>query len=114
MEIWAFVLGTVLVLGEGPKMENPEIIPLNQLEMIEATVYAYSPSVAETDSTPFLNASGERVREGTIANNCLPLHSKVILNGKIYEVKDRMNSRYTCNVFDVFKWSRSDALAWGK
>ena len=56
---------------------------------------AYTPRPEETDSTPWLTASGTTTREGVIASNNLPFGTKVKIDGKIYTVEDRMNSRYT-------------------
>ena len=79
-----------------------------------AIVYAYTSRVQETDSDPFTTASGEKVRTGIVANNCLEFGTKVDINGIVYEVKDRMNRRYGCNVFDVWHEDLGDARQWGK
>ena len=78
-----------------------------------ASITAYTPRVEETDSTPFITASGETVRNGIIANNCLPLHSVVEIEGNKYVVLDRMNSRYGCGFYDIFMWDLDEALNWG-
>ena len=78
-----------------------------------ASISAYTPRVEETDSTPFITASGETVRNGIIANNCLPLHSVVEIEGNKYVVLDRMNSRYGCGFYDIFMWDLDEALNWG-
>lgn len=88
--------------------------PFKPEAYIEATVYGYSSTVDQTDADPYTTASGERVRKGIVANNCLPFGTKVAIAKEMYEVKDRMNSRYGCNVFDIWFPTRSEAVAWGK
>ena len=56
---------------------------------------AYTPREEETDSTPWITASGKKTSEGQIAANFLPFGTKVRINGKIYTVEDRMNRKYT-------------------
>jgi len=77
-------------------------------------ISAYSPRFEETDSTPTINAMGLKVREGDVANNCLPFNSLVEIKGKVYAVRDRMNSRYGCNHFDIFTWNTQEALNFGR
>ena len=75
---------------------------------------AYSSEVAQTDSDPFTMASGKRVYDGAIANNCLAFGTKVKVNGKVKVVEDRMNSRYGCDHFDIWIAETNDALAFGR
>ena len=71
--------------------------PVKAAEPVKMTVIAtaYTPRPEETDSTPWLTAAGTKTREGVIAANWLPFGTKVKIDGKIYTVEDRMNSRYT-------------------
>lgn len=80
----------------------------------EATVFAYNADPAQTDTTPLITASGSTVAEGIVANNCLPFGTTVNIEGAMYRVYDRMNSRYGCNVFDIFMWSHQRAVEFGK
>ena len=81
---------------------------------VPATAYSSTPD--QTWGDPFITASGERVRDGIIAANFLPLHTKVrlpsIYGDKVFEVKDRMNSRYFYRV-DVWMPTRWQALQFG-
>ena len=74
---------------------------------------AYTSEVGQTDSSPFTMASGKRVYDGAIANNCLEFGSKVEINGKVYTVEDRMNRRYGCEHFDIWMVDKEDALSFG-
>jgi 3D (Asp-Asp-Asp) domain-containing protein len=62
-------------------------------------VTAYSSTVAETDDTPFIAASGEHVYWGMIATNAHPFGTKVrfpeIYPDRLFTVGDRMNKRYS-------------------
>lgn len=62
------------------------------------TVTAYSSSVAQCDASPFITASGQRVRDGIVAANFLPLGTKIkipaLFGDKIFEVQDRMAQRH--------------------
>lgn len=81
---------------------------------IEAIVTAYNSEIGQTDADPFTTASGKRVREGIVANNCLPFGTKVHISGREYVVEDRMNSRYSCECFDIWMPEHSDAIKFGR
>jgi 3D (Asp-Asp-Asp) domain-containing protein len=78
---------------------------------------AYSSSVDETDSTPFITAAGTYTRDGIVAANFLPMGTAIkipsIYGNKIFVVEDRMNSRYTYNV-DVWFPSKDLAKQFGR
>src|SRR3989344_4334376 len=63
----------------------------------DVTITAYSSRPEETDSTPFIAASGKRVFDGMVAANWLPLGTKVripeLYGNKIFVVEDRMHAR---------------------
>lgn len=82
----------------------------------EYIITGYSSSVDETDDSPFITASGERVRDGVVASNFLPFGTRLKISywdDKIFVVKDRMNSRYK-NRLDVWFPSKDLALSFGK
>jgi 3D (Asp-Asp-Asp) domain-containing protein len=79
-----------------------------------AVVTAYSSSPDETDSTPFITASGQRVRSGIVANNCLPFGTKVRINGEVYEVQDRGALRHGCAWYDKWTPTKWEARQFGK
>ena len=105
-----------VVVGEIKALEQTEARQAFSPHRIikNAVVYAYTSRVEETDSDPFTTASGEKVRKGIVANNCLAFGTEVDINGLTYTVKDRMNSRYGCNVFDVWHDDLVEARKWGK
>ena len=75
---------------------------------------AYTAEMAQTDSSPTITASNQPVQEGIVANNCLPFGTKIKVNGKIYEVHDRMNDRYGCENFDIYMADNAAAADFGK
>lgn len=75
---------------------------------------AYNAEEAQTDADPYTMASGKKVYEGAIANNCLAFGTKIKVNGKIKIVDDRMNERYGCDHFDIFMESHDEAVRFGR
>ncbi len=71
---------------------RPAYFPQKNFYAVLATAYSSTPE--QTDSSPFITASGSHVRHGIIAANFLPLGTKVRIGQEIYTVEDRMNKRY--------------------
>jgi len=72
-------------------------------------ITAYSSCPEETDDTPFITASNQRVRKGE-----LPFGTKVVIEGLgEFEVQDRTNSRYGYRI-DVWMSSKEEALNFGR
>lgn len=84
------------------------------IDRVLATITAYNPTVEQCDSTPFITASGERVRVGLAANNCLEFGTLIRIDDRIYKIEDRMNKRYGCEYFDLFMWGYEEAIEHGK
>ena len=74
----------------------------------------YTNRVEETDSTPNITASGQKVRDGIVANNCHEIGTFIEVGGETYEVLDRMNSRYGCEYYDLFTFDLDEALEFGR
>ena len=85
-----------------------------QAKQLKGEFSAYNAEVGQTDADPFTMASGKRVYQGAIANNCLAFGTKIKIGSAVYIVEDRMASRYGCNVFDIFLDSHSEAVAFGR
>jgi len=77
---------------------------------------AYSSSVDETDDTPFITASGKRVRDGIVATNFLPFGTKIkipkVFGDKIFVVEDRMHPRKV-GIVDIWMPSKKEAIKFG-
>lgn len=93
--------------GESPELASKFLL----------TVTAYSSSVDETDSTPFVTASGTKTRDGVIASNLFPFGTQVkipdIFGDRVFVVEDRMHSRFADRI-DVWMPSKSEAVRFGK
>ena len=90
-------ISTISMIGNNsilPIVSMPENRIRYQRNVI---ITAYSSTIWQTDSTPFITASGTFVKDGTIANNLLPFGTKVripeIYGDKVFIVEDRMHWR---------------------
>ncbi len=94
----------------------PAIINRQPRRVVKVAVTAYSSTIDQCDSSPFITASGKRVKSGIIAGNFLPFGTKVKLpefdSEKIFTVEDRMNPRYYYRL-DIWMPSRQEAKAFG-
>lgn len=90
---------------------DPEVV-----RIVESTITAYSSEVAQTDSTPFITASGTRVREGVVAANWLPIGTRVripeLFGEQVFIVEDRMHRRHTDRL-DVWFAAKTQAVNFG-
>jgi len=79
-------------------------------------VTAYTSLPDETDSTPFITASGDLVHDGIVATNLLPFGTEVtipsLFGNKIFVVEDRMNKRMV-NSLDIWMQTKAKALFFG-
>ena len=84
---------------------------------IKVVVTAYSSCPEETDDTPFITASGKSVADGVVANNLLPLGTKIripeLYGDKVFVVEDRMNSKKSDYHVDIWLPSKTLALNFG-
>lgn len=80
-------------------------------------VTAYSSSMDETDSTPFITASGHNTHDGIAAANFLPFGTRIripeIFGDKVFVVEDRMAQKHNGKV-DIWFPSKNQALAFGR
>lgn len=101
-------------VGEVEKDTETEKYPRQEIgSQIAGKVTMYNSVPEQTDDTPFITASGQTVRKGIVANNCLPFGARVVIEGFIYEVQDRLNSKYGCEWFDIWSESIEEARAYG-
>ena len=88
----------------------------NDPNKIWVAITAYSSTPLETDSDPFITASGAWVEDGVVAANFLPFGTKIripeLYGDKVFIVKDRMNSRKKHQV-DIWFSSRKLAIKFG-
>jgi len=88
-------------------------LPNSYLINVETT--AYSSTIDQTDSTPFITASGTTVRDGIVACNFLPFGTKIkfpeIYGNKIFIVEDRMADD---TMIDIWFSDRQSAKNFGR
>lgn len=100
-----------------PILNHPYNLQNKARKTIEVIVTGYSSTPEETDDTPYITASGKRVRDGIIANNFLPFGTKVkipeIYGDKIFVVEDKMNARFESHHVDIWFPSSEQALNFG-
>jgi len=79
---------------------------------IEAIVTCYSEN---DDHTPGdIMANGKRVHYGAVANDVLPMGTKVLIDGETFVVSDRFGGGYPVEKFDMYLPSRADCIQWGR
>ncbi len=86
-------------------------------KVMRVVITAYNSVPGQTDSSPFIAATGKRVHDSMIAANKLPFGTKVVIRGlfgeKVFIVEDRMNSRYGLGRMDIWMDSVPDARQFG-
>ena len=97
---------TLLISGSTTNQQLPVY------QVVEAEVSAYTSSEDETDDTPFITASGVRVRSGVVAcPQKLEFSTEIEIEGLVYICEDRLNKRYRDQeVYDVWMSSKELAL----
>lgn len=85
--------------------------------VLRVEVSAYTSRPQETDSTPFVTASGTRVRDGVVATNAFPIGTRLripaLYGDKVFIVEDRMNARYGAHM-DIWMDDLTEAKALGR
>ena len=107
----AAMTNSLVDYGSFPKAEESHLP-----RTMRVTSTAYSSEVAQTDSTPFITASGTTVRRGVVAANFLPIGTRVkipaMYGDEMFVVEDRMNARYS-NRLDIWMETRDQAKQFG-
>lgn len=102
-----------------PNAQLPSVEPANwevqKSYLSQVTVYNSVPE--QTQGDPFVTASGERVRDGIVAANCLPFGTKLrmpdMYGDKIFVVKDRLAADKSCYILDIWQEWTPDAKSFG-
>ena len=110
----ALVNPTPPVTARGKESVRSAGVPRGTRFRILATGYSSTPD--QTDSTPFITASGTHVHDGTIAVNFLSFGTKVRFpeysGSMVYTVEDRHHPRLSDRA-DIWFPSRAAALTFG-
>ncbi len=84
---------------------------------LKMVITAYSSTPEQTDSTPFITASGSVVRDGIVANNLLPFGTKVripaLYGNKVFVVEDRMHWKKGSYHLDIWFLDTEEAKNFG-
>ncbi len=104
--------GNTLFPISDPSKPEPKVI-----RKLPVVVTAYSSSPLETDNTPYITAAGTWVRDGVVANNYLPIGTKIkipeLFGDKIFIVEDRMSWKKGNYHIDVWLPSYWEAKNFG-
>ena len=129
--IW-FWMAIGYQVGQGNALEVPlnqfytinsmylkAVLPPYHLETNELgyrIVTAYNPVPNQTDNTPCISASGMNICEiqrNIIATNEFAFGTLLMIDGKVWEVQDRTNKRYSHRI-DLLMYDYQEAKNWGK
>ena len=111
----AYESTTTLMARQGisPYNARPKKSPSN---IYKRFITAYSSTPDETDSTPFITASGSYVHFGVVAANWLPIGTAIRIpkyfGKQVFIVEDRMHSRNSQKL-DVWLPSKEAAIKFG-
>lgn len=104
-------------LADDPVKESSAPVKVETFSSMNVVITAYSSTVEETDSTPFITAQGTLVRDGIVANNGLPFGTQIripeLYGDRIFTVEDRMNASKSKNHFDIWFSSHDSATDFG-
>ena len=115
--------GNALIQSNNPitiksekKAEKTVVNPQISGKIISVFATAYSSTVDQCDSSPFITASGTRVHDGTLAANFLRFGTRVkfpeLYGEKIFVVEDRMKPSSLRKV-DLWFPARNEAIVFG-
>ena len=94
----------------------PDIGPRPVRRSLKIVVTAYNSEPGQTDSTPWITASGTTCRDGVVAANFLPIGARVrfpeVYGNKEFIVEDRMNARYYYRA-DIWMADHAEAVRFG-
>lgn len=103
-------------LREDRRQLREQLDSMEQKGANEYTVMAeitfYNKDDGDTPGTTMAN--GETVHYGAVANDALPLGTKVVIDGEEFVVKDRFGGGYGVERFDVYTTSVSDCEKFGR
>lgn len=89
----------------------------NKQKVMNIWITAYSSTPEQTDSTPFITASGNYVRTGVAAANFLPFGSRFklpeLFDDRVFVVEDRMHERFNSRI-DIWFSTKEEAKNFGK
>jgi len=98
------------------QLKNDSASKIPKAQVVHTLITAYSSTPDQTDSTPFITASGSYVRTGIVAANFLPFGSQIrlpeIFGAQIFTVEDRLSKNYNDRI-DVWFPTKKAAIDFG-
>ena len=94
------------------ELRSNDIVSEANSYIIIAELTAYTVGDGDTPGTTMAN--GETVHYGAVANDALPLGTKVVIDGEEFVVKDRFGGGYGVEKFDVYTTSVSECEKFGR
>ncbi len=92
-----FVATVVPAIIQAADVPPPALPALPAPQAMAMRITAYSSTVDQTDSTPFITANGVHVHDGVVATNALPFGTQIkipaLFGDKVFTVEDRMARR---------------------
>ncbi|MGM0439250.1 MAG: 3D domain-containing protein [Patescibacteria group bacterium] len=131
----AFVISTdgFISSNSSPNYHQPQVSGINDyhheeekvVETFTVELTGYSSTEDQTNSQPFVTASGTEVRDGIVAANFLDFGTEIRIpeyfGDKVFVVEDRMNTRYSSpknnsynGYVDIWFSSREEAKNFGR
>lgn len=101
--VWGLLYSPSIL--HAPPVSRP--IPKNPSITVEVTAYSVGDGMTPSDTM----ANGEKVHVGAVAYNDVPLGTKIMIDGKVYTVKDRMEDD---GVVDIYMDSITEAIKHGR
>ena len=111
------VISGLLTIQENSLMAASPLPEPKVVKRIKVVATAYSSTPQETDNEPFITAAGTWVRDGIVANNLLPIGTKIripeLYGDKVFIVEDRMSSKKGYYHIDIWFPSYLEAKNFG-
>ena len=107
-----------VIQGNSVLSVSEPALPSKPVQCINMVITAYSSTPWQTDSTPFITASGATVKDGIVANNLLPFGTEIrmpeLYGDKVFVVQDRMHWRMGYYRLDIWFSETQEAKNFGK
>ena len=119
--ILAFLIGVgIMTMVQKLPANEFQITPEEPIkiekEMVgHRVITAYNAVEEQTDNTPCISASGMNVcktYKRVCASNEFPFGTLLLINGRVWDVQDRTNSRYNYRI-DLLMDDYDEAMEWG-
>jgi 3D (Asp-Asp-Asp) domain-containing protein len=112
----SIIHGNSIIASHVPNAVKTRYFIARKKQTLKVAATAYSSTPDQTDSNPFITASGTYVRDGIIAANFLPFGTVIkipdLFGDKTFVVEDRMHERFDIKI-DIWFETREQAKQFG-